>query len=71
MTKRRTLAGLPALILATMLLVACSTGSSSEADRGQDADAERTSVISDMQATRTWEIMNGTPESTPEETPEP
>lgn len=71
MTKRRTLAGLPTLILAVMMLVACSTGTSNEANRGKQVDAERTSVISDMQATRTWEIMNSTPESTPEETPAP
>ena len=71
MTKRRTIAGIPTLILAVMMLVACSTGTSNEANRGKQADEERTSVISDMQATRTWEIVNGTPESTPEETPAP
>lgn len=71
MTKRQSISAFPTLILAILMLVACSSGNSNEAERAQDADAERTSVISDMQATRTWEIINSTPESTPEETPAP
>lgn len=57
--------------LTAMLLVGCSTGSAPEAEQGKRQDQGRESVISDMQATRTWDLINGTPESTPEETPEP
>lgn len=71
MTKRTATISVPALLIALMLLVGCSTGNAPEANRGQQADAQRTSVISDMQATRTWEIINSTPNSTPEETPAP
>lgn len=59
------------IALAALLLAGCSTGSAPEAERGQRADAERTSVISDMQATRTWDLLNGTPAATPTETPAP
>ncbi len=65
MTKRTASAGIPALLMAILLLVGCSTGSAPEATRGQQQDANRDSVISDMQATRTWEIIHGTPPSTP------
>ena len=65
MTKRNFSTGIPAFLLATLLLVGCSSGSAPEANRAQQQDTNRDSVISDMQATRTWEIINGTPESTP------
>ena len=56
---------------ASVLLVGCSQGTAPEAERGQREDAQETSVISDMQATHTWNLINGTPESTPDTTPEP
>jgi PBP1b-binding outer membrane lipoprotein LpoB len=68
-TKRNVSAGVPAFLLALLLLVGCSTGSAPEASRGQQQDATRDSVISDMQATRTWEIIHGTPASTPDAEP--
>ncbi len=71
MTKLRHFKTLAIVALAVMLLAGCSSGSAPEANRGQDQDANRDSVISDMQATRTWDIINGTPDSTPEETPAP
>lgn len=42
-------------------LTACSTGSSREAERGQRRDAERTSVVDEVQATRTAGLILGTP----------
>lgn len=69
MTKRNASTGIPAFLLAILLLVGCSSGSAPEANRGQQQDTNRDSVISDMQATRTWEIINGTPDSTPEAEP--
>jgi acyl-coenzyme A synthetase/AMP-(fatty) acid ligase len=48
-------------------LTACSTGSSREAERGRARDAERTSVVDNMQATRTASLINGTPPATPSE----
>lgn len=71
MTKRTWTISLPAIVLVLALLVGCSSGSAPEANRGQQQDTNRDSVISDMQATRTWEIINSTPDSTPEETPAP
>lgn len=59
------------LLLAIMLLTGCSTGTAPEANRGKQEDSQRESVISDMQATHTWNIIYGTPESTPEATEEP
>lgn len=59
------------IVIAALVLAGCSTGSAPEAARGQRTDAERTSVISDMQATHTWELLNGTPDATPTETPAP
>lgn len=59
------------LLLSLVLLAGCSTGNAPEAQRGQQQDAERESVITDMQATHTWDLINSTPDSTPDETPEP
>lgn len=54
-----------ALALCGTVLVGCSTGDAPEARRGQEQDSKQESVISDMQATYTWELINGTPETTP------
>lgn len=59
------------MIVGIALLTGCSTGSAPEAHRAQEEDAQETSVISDMQATYTWELINSTPDATPTETPEP
>ena len=71
MTRRSRRATLGALAISLLVLVGCSTGNAPEAQRGQQQDAQRESVISDMQATHTWDLINSTPESTPEETPAP
>jgi hypothetical protein len=40
---------------------ACSTGNSREAERGKRRDAERTSVVDEVQATRTASLILGSP----------
>lgn len=59
------------MLFSLCLLVGCTTGSAPEAQQGKQEDAQRESVINDMQATHTWDLINGTPESTPEATEEP
>lgn len=63
-TKRLTV-----LLLASFLLAGCSSGSAPEARQGQEADKQRTSVVTEMQATHTWEMVNSTPEGTPASEP--
>ncbi len=46
-------------------LAGCSTGSSREAERGKRRDSERTSVVDNVQATRTAGLIMGTPPATP------
>lgn len=58
-----------AFLLASSLLAGCSSGSAPEARQGQEADKQRTSVVTDMQATHTWEMINSTPEGTPASEP--
>ena len=70
-TKIRLRRLLAVVAVSAVLVTGCSTGSAPEAERGQREDAQRTSVISDMQATYTWDLINSTPEGTPENTPEP
>lgn len=51
------------------LLVGCAEGTSRDAERGKAQDAERTSVVSNMQATHSARVLQqGTP---PTETSEP
>lgn len=69
-TKRKLRNGVAILLLSGGLLAGCSTGTSNEAERGKQEDSQHESVITDMQATHTWELINSTPDSTPEETPE-
>jgi hypothetical protein len=55
-----------ALALATGLLAGCADGLAPDAERGRRADEQRDSVVRDLQATETWNLIHGTPESTPE-----
>ncbi len=64
LTRRQVMLGLLG-ISGSIGLTACSTGSSREADRGKRRDAERTSVVDDVQATRTAGLILGTPPATP------
>jgi len=56
-------------VLATGLLAGCAEGSRSDAERGKQEDAERDSVVKDLQATETYRLVNdrGTPLPTPGE----
>ena len=64
---RRWTARFAALLLGATLLVGCADGIASDAERGREADEKRDSVVTDLQATQTWNLIHGTPESTPEE----
>ncbi len=64
-SRRRLLGGLLLAGGNAGLVTGCSTGDSRDAERGRRLDAERTSVMDDLQATRTAELVFGTPPSTP------
>ncbi len=50
------------IAMALGVLVACSEGTSRDAERGQQEDTQRTSVVSDLQATRSAGVLEpGTP----------
>ena len=57
---------LATLLLAATLLAGCADGRATDAERGRQADQDRDSVVTDLQATQTWNLIHGTPESTPE-----
>lgn len=66
---RRVLLGGGSILLAGVL-VACGGSSVREAERGRERDASRDSVVKELQATETWNLVNATPTpdaSTPEE----
>ncbi|MEJ7901516.1 MAG: hypothetical protein WKF63_06685 [Thermomicrobiales bacterium] len=52
------------------ILVSCSQGSSRDAERGREQDAERTSVVDNLQATETSRLVSGTPDASPTVEPE-
>jgi hypothetical protein len=52
-----------------LALTGCAEGTRSDASRGQAEDAKRDSIVSDMQATETYLLVNGTPAASP--TPPP
>ena len=50
------------VVMLAGVLAGCSEGTSQDAERGQEQDAQRTSVVSDLQATRAARILEpGTP----------
>lgn len=53
------------LLTSVAVLAGCAEGTQRDAARGKAEDAERDSVLKDLQATETWNLINGTPESTP------
>lgn len=66
---RRALLGGGAILLVTAL-TACAEGTVRDAKVGKERDASRESVVKNLQATETWNLVNGTPTpgpSTPEE----
>ena len=52
-----------------LAIVGCAEGTANDAERGRERDAERTSVVDDLQSTRTSELINGTPNASPTATP--
>ena len=61
---RRALIGVGAAATATVL-VSCAQGTSREAERGKERDAERTWVVDALQATTTARLVQATPPATP------
>jgi len=56
--------------VAATVLVACSQGTSREAERGRERDIERTSIVDSLQSTETARLVSGTQGATPLTTPE-
>lgn len=56
---------LAAVLLIAMTVAGCADGLSTDAERAKQADATRESIVTDLQATQTWNLVHGTPESTP------
>jgi hypothetical protein len=53
------------------LLAGCAEGTSTDAERGKVRDAQRTSVVSDLQATQSARLLQpGTPPATTTAVPE-
>lgn len=65
---RRRLLGAAGALFAGIALTGCGSGTSGEAARGREQDANNDSVLKNMQATETWKIVNATP---PPGTPTP
>jgi hypothetical protein len=59
-----------ALVAFCVLAIAgCAEGTARDAERGRERDARRTSVVDELQSTRTSEIIRGTPPASPTATP--
>jgi hypothetical protein len=54
-----------AVAMLALGLAGCADGLATDAQRGREADQTRDSVVTDLQATQTWNLIHGTPESTP------
>ena len=67
-TSRRA-AVLGLVLLGAAVLTGCAEGTRSDAERGQAEDAERDSVVSDMQATESYLRVNS-PAASPSPEPE-
>lgn len=46
-------------------LSACAEGTARDAERGKQADAKRTSVVDEIQATQSARLVSGTPQGSP------
>ena len=57
------------VVACALTVIGCAEGTSKDAERGRERDAERTSVVDDLQSTRTSELINGTPNASPTATP--
>lgn len=62
---RRKRFGLALIGVAMLALVGCAEGTSRDAERGREADAERTSVVDSLQATSSADLIRRVGEATP------
>lgn len=62
---RRLAARIAVPVLVLGLLSGCADGLAPDAQRGREQDSRRDSVVTDLQATQTWNLVHGTPPSTP------
>ena len=67
---RRSVLCVATLGVVATILVSCSQGTSRDAERGREQDAERTSVVDNLQATETSRLVTGSPEASPTIEPE-
>jgi hypothetical protein len=68
--RHRIAAWTAAVSIALGALSGCAQGTSQDAERGKQLDAQETSVVSDLQATESARLLNpGTPASTPNTDP--
>ncbi len=51
--------------IVVLCMTACAEGTSRDAEEGKQQDAERTSVVSDLQATQSILLLTESPEATP------
>ncbi|MEJ7839804.1 MAG: hypothetical protein WKF81_13410 [Thermomicrobiales bacterium] len=58
------------MIVCVAVIAGCAEGTSRDAERGRERDTERTSVVDELQSTRTTEIIKGTPNASPTTTPD-
>lgn len=54
------------LVASVLVLAACAEGTQRDAERGREDDAQRDSIVKELQATETWSRINGTPPPTPD-----
>jgi hypothetical protein len=54
--------GITAIVI-LVSLVGCAEGTARDAEKGRARDAEATSVVDNLQSTRTSELINGSPEA--------
>src|SRR5690606_26408409 len=55
---------LAAVVLVAVRVTGGVGGLATDAERAREADATRVSVVTELQATQTWNLVHGTPEST-------
>ena len=52
-------------VVTGFVLTGCASGTQQDSERGREKDASRDSVVKDLQATETWNVVHGTPPATP------
>ncbi len=62
---RRRVRAIAVVGLAMLVLAGCAEGTSRDAQRGREADAERTSVVDSLQATASANLIRRVAEGTP------